>query len=121
MTSLSSQARLGLTLGLLSTLGPLSIDLYLPALPAMIEDLGAAPGELQRTLSVFFFALAAAQIPLGSLSDRFGRKPVIFAGFSLFILACLALARSASRSIRSSRSDSHKASAFVPAPSSRGR
>lgn len=91
-----SQARLGLTLGVLSAIGPLSIDLYLPALPTMGTDLGAAPNELQRTLSVFFLALGLAQIPIGSLSDRLGRKSVLYAGFGLFIVASLACATSPS-------------------------
>ncbi len=95
-TAAPASMRLGLTLGLLSTIGPLAIDLYLPALPAMMQDLDATPGELQRTLSIFFFALAAAQIPIGSLSDRLGRRPVIFVGFALFILASVAAAVSQS-------------------------
>jgi DHA1 family bicyclomycin/chloramphenicol resistance-like MFS transporter len=94
--ALSSPARLGLTLGLLSTIGPLAIDLYLPALPAMMVDFAASPNELQRTLSVFILGIAVAQIPVGSLSDRFGRKPVLFAGVALFIIATLACAASPS-------------------------
>jgi MFS transporter, DHA1 family, multidrug resistance protein len=88
--------RLGLTLGALSAIGPLSIDLYLPALPSMASELGAAPGELQRTLSVFFLALGLAQIPIGSLSDRLGRKPVLYVGFCLFIVVSLGCAASPS-------------------------
>ena len=82
-----SPARFGLTLGVLSSIGPLSVDLYLPALPWMATELHASPGDLQRTLSIFFLALAAAQIPIGSVSDRVGRKPVLVIGFSLFIAA----------------------------------
>lgn len=95
-TSTDASTRFGLTLGALSAIGAFSIDLYLPALPAMAAELGAAPGELQRTLSVFFLALATAQIPIGSLSDRVGRKPVLYAGFSLFIVLSLACAASPS-------------------------
>ena len=61
MATAGSRARLGLALGLLSAIGPLSIDLYLPALPSMATELQAAPADLQRTLSIFFLALAAAQ------------------------------------------------------------
>jgi MFS transporter, DHA1 family, multidrug resistance protein len=96
VASPEAHARLGLTLGAVSAVGPLSIDLYLPALPAMASELGAAPGDLQRTLSVFFLALALAQIPIGSLSDRVGRKPVLYAGFSLFVVATLGCAASPS-------------------------
>jgi MFS transporter, DHA1 family, multidrug resistance protein len=91
-----AQARLGLTLGLLSAIGPLAIDLYLPALPVMTLELSAMPAEMQRTLSLFFLALAAAQIPIGSISDRLGRKPVLFAGLAVFIVASLACAVSSS-------------------------
>ena len=60
----------GLALGLLSAIGPLAIDLYLPAFPTMTHDLHASPGDVQRTLPAFFLALALAQIPIGSFGDR---------------------------------------------------
>jgi DHA1 family bicyclomycin/chloramphenicol resistance-like MFS transporter len=87
-----STARLGPVLGLLSVIGPLSIDLYLPALPRMGADLHASAGSIQRTLSVFFLALAAAQIPIGSFGDRFGRKLPLYLGLSLFVAASLGCA-----------------------------
>lgn len=82
----------GLALGLLSAIGPLAIDLYLPALPTMTRDLHATPGEVQRTLSAFFLALAVAQIPIGSFGDRFGRKLPLYLGLGLFIVASVACA-----------------------------
>jgi DHA1 family bicyclomycin/chloramphenicol resistance-like MFS transporter len=82
----------GLALGLLSAIGPLAIDLYLPALPTMTKDLQATPGEVQRTLSAFFLALALAQIPIGSFGDRFGRKLPLYLGLGLFVLASIACA-----------------------------
>lgn len=82
----------GLALGLLSAIGPLAIDLYLPALPAMTRDLKATPGEVQRTLSAFFLALALAQIPIGSFGDRFGRKLPLYLGLGLYVLASIACA-----------------------------
>ena len=87
--------RTGLVLGLLSTLGPLSIDLYLPAFPVMARDLGGSAADVQRSLSIFLLALAAAQIVWGSLGDRFGRKRPLYAGLALFVLgsAGSALAR----------------------------
>jgi len=88
----SSVLKTGLALGLLSAIGPLAIDLYLPAFPAMVKDLNASPGEVQRTLSAFFLALAAAQIPIGSFGDRFGRKLPLYIGLSLFVLMSLACA-----------------------------
>lgn len=80
----------GLALGLLSAIGPLAIDLYLPAFPTMTRDLHASPGEVQRTLSAFFLALAVAQIPIGSFGDRFGRKLPLYLGLGLFVLASIA-------------------------------
>jgi DHA1 family bicyclomycin/chloramphenicol resistance-like MFS transporter len=82
----------GLALGLLSAIGPLAIDLYLPAFPAMTRDLDASPGDVQRTLSAFFLALALAQIPIGSFGDRFGRKRPLYLGLGLFVAASLACA-----------------------------
>ena len=82
----------GLALGLLSAIGPLAIDLYLPALPTMTRDLHATPGEVQRTLSTFFLALAVAQIPIGSFGDRFGRKLPLYLGLGLYVVASIACA-----------------------------
>ena len=88
----SSVLKTGLALGLLSAIGPLAIDLYLPAFPTMVKDLHASPGAVQRTLSAFFLALAAAQIPIGSFGDRFGRKLPLYLGLGLFVLMSIACA-----------------------------
>ena len=85
-----SYLRLGLALGLLSAIGPISIDLYLPAFPSIVKALHADPGEVQRTLSIFLFALAFAQIPVGSFGDRYGRKLPLYLGLSLYVLASIA-------------------------------
>ena len=87
-----SVLKTGLALGLLSAIGPLAIDLYLPAFPTMVKDLHASPGEVQRTLSAFFLALALAQIPVGSFGDRFGRKLPLYLGLGLFVLMSVACA-----------------------------
>lgn len=87
-----SYLKLGLALGLLSALGPFSIDLYLPAFPHIARDLAASPGDVQRTLSVFFLALAFAQIPVGALGDRYGRKMPLYLGLGLYVVASLACA-----------------------------
>jgi DHA1 family bicyclomycin/chloramphenicol resistance-like MFS transporter len=88
----ASILKTGLALGLLSAIGPLAVDLYLPAFPTMVKDLHASPGEVQRTLSAFFLALAAAQIPIGSFGDRFGRKLPLYLGLGLFVLTSIACA-----------------------------
>ncbi|MEG3150090.1 Bcr/CflA family efflux MFS transporter [Sphingomonas sp. ZT3P38] len=90
-----SLLRLGLTLGLLSVLGPISIDLYLPAFPTIARDLAASPSDVQRTLSIFFLALALAQIPIGAFGDRYGRKPILLIGLALFVGASIACALAA--------------------------
>ncbi|MCJ2181789.1 multidrug effflux MFS transporter [Novosphingobium sp. 1949] len=80
----------GIALGFLSALGPLAIDLYLPAMPDMASALGGSENAVQRTLSAFFFGLAFAQIPIGALADRFGRRVPLVCGLGLFVLTSLA-------------------------------
>jgi len=63
----------------------LSSDLYLPALPALRSDLGATDALAQLTLSAFATGFGLAQLVLGPLSDRFGRRPVLLAGLALFM------------------------------------
>lgn len=70
--------------------GPLSTDLYLPALPAIMADLDSDVAAVQLTLSVFMAGLAAAQLICGPLSDRFGRRPVLQGGLVLYIVASVA-------------------------------
>ncbi|MBB4641161.1 multidrug effflux MFS transporter [Rhizorhapis suberifaciens] len=86
---------LGLAFGMLSALGPFAIDLYLPAMPTMARAMGVDSGAVQRSLSAFFLGLAIAQIPLGWLGDRFGRRKPLIGGLALFAAASLgcALAR----------------------------
>lgn len=80
----------GIALGFLSALGPFAIDLYLPAMPEMAGALRGNENAVQRTLSAFFFGLAFAQIPIGALADRFGRRTPLIFGLALFILASFA-------------------------------
>lgn len=81
--------RQALLLGLLSALGPLAIDLYLPAFPAVAEEFHASAAQVQLSLVSFFFALALGQIVYGSLSDIFGRKAPLLAGLALFVAALI--------------------------------
>ncbi|HUC50640.1 MAG TPA: multidrug effflux MFS transporter [Xanthobacteraceae bacterium] len=82
--------RIILILGALSTVSPFSIDMYLPAFPQIAHDLGTTPAEISLSVSGYFVGLAAGQLFYGPLLDRFGRKPPIYAGLALFILASLA-------------------------------
>lgn len=67
----------------------LSIDLCLPAMPRIAEALAADMGRVQQTLSIFILGVGFGQLVYGPLSDRYGRKPVLLAGLSLFCLAGL--------------------------------
>ncbi len=74
-------------LALMTALGPLSTDMYLPSLPDISAKLGASTSHTQLTLSVFLLGFAAGQIVYGPFSDRYGRRPPLLAGFAVFILA----------------------------------
>jgi len=73
-------------LGALTAFGPLSIDMYLPSLPALAADLDASTSRVQMTLSSYFLGGALGQLLIGPLSDRFGRRPLILAGMGLYVL-----------------------------------
>ncbi|MEQ8602844.1 MAG: multidrug effflux MFS transporter [Marivibrio sp.] len=78
-----------LLLVLLTALGPISTDLYLPSLPAMQRAFDAETGAIQLTLSVYMIAFAAAQLIYGPLSDRFGRRGPLLAGTGLYVAASI--------------------------------
>ncbi len=85
-----------LLLAALTAIGPLSIDMYLPALPAIASGLGSGPGPVQLTLSAFLIGMALGQLVYGPLSDRFGRKPPIYFGLAIYVGASLACAAATS-------------------------
>lgn len=91
MTSYS-RTQAALRLGPLVAVVPLSIDIYLPAMPAMGRAMNASPGEVQLTLVAFMFALAAGPLLLGPISDRIGRRPVLLSSLILFIASSAAAA-----------------------------
>jgi MFS transporter, DHA1 family, multidrug resistance protein len=62
--------RFTLLLGALTAFGPMSVDMYLPALPTLADSLGAAPSSISLTLSAFFLGFAAGQLVYGPVSDR---------------------------------------------------
>jgi len=69
-----------------------STDLYLPAIPQLIDQLGADISQGQLTLSIFLMGFATGQLFYGSISDRYGRKPVLYLGLGVYLLATLACA-----------------------------
>lgn len=74
------QLRFVLCLGAVTALGPLSIDMYLPALPHIAADLAAAPSLVQASLSACILGLALGQLLVGPASDAVGRRRPLFAG-----------------------------------------
>ena len=70
---------------LLTVFGPISMDLYLPALPALTADLGAATSVAQLTVTACLIGLAAGQLIAGPLSDRFGRRGILLIGIIAYI------------------------------------
>lgn len=79
-------------LGGLIALAPLGIDMYLPALPELERAFAAATGPVQLTLSTFFLGFALGQAIYGPIADRFGRRPPLFAGLAMFVLASVGCA-----------------------------
>ena len=66
---------------------PLSTDLYLASLPSLVSGFGVPVATVQLTLSLFVIGFGSAQLVIGPLSDRFGRRPVLLAGLALYVAA----------------------------------
>ncbi|MET8068003.1 multidrug effflux MFS transporter, partial [Micromonospora sp. NPDC005313] len=82
-----------LLLGGLTAVGPLSLDMYLPAFPAMTRDLGADQAGIQLSLTTYLIGLAFGQLVTGPLSDRWGRRLPVLVGlvaYTVLTLACAA-------------------------------
>lgn len=95
MTVNDRPQRLILLLAALTAFGPLSIDLYLPSLPAIAADLGAPESAIQLTIGVFLGGVSAGMLLYGPLSDRFGRRRLLLGGILLYVLASLGCAMAA--------------------------
>ncbi|ALI00648.1 Bcr/CflA family drug resistance efflux transporter [Pseudomonas sp. FW306-02-F02-AA] len=81
-----------LILGALSAFGPLAIDFYLPAFPAMAAAFGTDEKHVQLTLAAYFLGLSIGQLAYGPVADRFGRRMPLLVGVGLFTLASLVCA-----------------------------
>ncbi|HEY6479352.1 MAG TPA: MFS transporter, partial [Streptosporangiaceae bacterium] len=79
-------------IGTMSIFGPLCIDMYLPALPDINRQLHASASAVQLTLTACLIGIAAGQLVLGPISDRYGRRPPLLAGLAAFVLSSLACA-----------------------------
>jgi DHA1 family bicyclomycin/chloramphenicol resistance-like MFS transporter len=90
--SQAGTARLAVVLGTLTAFGPLSIDLYLPALPAIGREFGTTTAAAGQTVALFFLGLALGQTLYGPLSDRYGRRRPLLVGCVIYTLASLGCA-----------------------------
>ena len=84
--------RMLLILGALSAFGPLAIDFYLPAFPAMAQAFATDEKHVQATLAAYFLGLSIGQLAYGPVADRFGRRKPLMFGVTVFTLASLACA-----------------------------
>ncbi|QXO18594.1 Bcr/CflA family multidrug efflux MFS transporter [Vibrio ostreae] len=78
-----------IVLGAIGALTPLAIDMYLPAMPAIAQDLGTTAGQVQITLTAYTAGFAIGQLLHGPLADSYGRRPVMLGGIFLFAVAAM--------------------------------
>lgn len=81
-----------LILSALVAFAPMSIDMYLPALPTLERFFAADTASVQHTLASFFLGLTVGQILYGPIADKYGRKPPLYFGLSLYVVASAACA-----------------------------
>ncbi len=98
MNSTTSNKRfyLILILGLLTAIGPFSIDMYLPAFPDIAVSLHTSVSKVMLSLSSFFIGISVGQLLYGPLLERFGRKRPMYVGLSIYLLASVGCAMATS-------------------------
>ena len=84
---LAHRKRFVITLGLLTAVAALTIDLSLPAIPAMVDALGTTVQRGQKIVGVFMIGMACGQIPAGLFADRYGRLPTLYIGLGIFSIS----------------------------------
>lgn len=85
-----------LILGLLTAIGPFSIDMYLPAFPDIAKGLHTTVAQVMLSLSSFFIGISAGQLLYGPLLERFGRKKPLYLGLFIYLVASVGCAMAAS-------------------------
>jgi DHA1 family bicyclomycin/chloramphenicol resistance-like MFS transporter len=75
-----------ITLGLLTAVAALTVDLSLPAIPVMVDALATTLPRSQQIVGVFMIGMACGQIPAGLAGDRLGRLPIMYVGMTIFFL-----------------------------------
>lgn len=86
-TSIVHSKRFILTLGMLTAVAAVTVDLSLPAVPAMVGALDTTLPRAQKIVGIFMFGMACGQIPAGLFSDRLGRLPTLYVGMGIFAIA----------------------------------
>jgi len=76
----------------MSAVGPLALNIFIPSMPGLQRELAASHGTVQLTLTLYLVGMAVCQLFYGPLSDRYGRRPLVLAGLSLFVVSNLAAA-----------------------------
>src|SRR5689334_4540115 len=85
----AAHIRLVVVLGAVNAIGPLSIDMYLPAFPQIARTLGSGASQVQLTLTACVAGLALGQLIVGPVSDRIGRRLPLIAAMTLYAAASL--------------------------------
>ncbi|MGF1592261.1 MAG: multidrug effflux MFS transporter [Kiloniellaceae bacterium] len=75
-----------------TALGPMALNIFIPSMPGLVSVFGTDYGTIQLTLTLYLFGVAIAQLFMGPLSDRFGRRPVLLVGIAMFLAGSLAAA-----------------------------
>jgi DHA1 family bicyclomycin/chloramphenicol resistance-like MFS transporter len=92
MNTVSNKRWLLAHLILLGAFGPMTTDMYLPALPRMVDQLNSNVGLVSLTLVLFFMVFGAAMLIWGTLSDKYGRRPTLLVGITVYVVSSLSCA-----------------------------
>lgn len=92
MENKKSHFKIIFILGLLTAIGPFSIDMYLPAFPAIAKGLNTTTAQVMLSLASFFIGISAGQLVYGPMLERFGRKKPLYVGLVIYLLASIGCA-----------------------------